>query len=439
MVSLKILMLNSAVYDRGFADVAAIHTGPLASELAANHQVCIVGQVEELTYAGENLSVKTISAPLGRWAPLSGDHSTLLASVHRAAIVLSILHIAFGRSLRERFHVIYARHGLASIAGALLSWLTGIPMVLELNGLLSLEAQILERPKAVLTLTRLIETFVLQNTDHVVAVTPELKNQVCSRYRFPTNSVSVVTLGVDTRLFQPKNKARAREECHITAEIPLVCFVGNFMPWHGLTNLVECAPEVIRKFPRTLFVLVGDGPQKSDLLRLVDRLKASQNFRFPGTVPHRHVPDYVNAADVCVIAFTLARNQIEGLSPLKLYEYMACGRPIVASAVSTVAETLGKYRCGVLVQPDDPHSLAQGIIRVLEDCNIAVRLGEKARKVALEYFSWRDIAQKISRVLETFHEDSVNGNPTCSAVSCLENHYWRILKRRPSSSAPTKQ
>ena len=133
--------------------------------------------------------------------------------------------------------------------------------------------------------------------------------------------------------------------------------------------------------------------------RFVDSLGVSQAFHFTGKIPHIEVPNYVSSADVCVAPFVRARN-VNTLSPLKLYEYMSCGKAIVASDISAVRESLGKYDCGIVVQPGDPRELAHAIIRILEDSNLALRIGKEARQIALQFFSWRTTAEKISRVCE---------------------------------------
>lgn len=114
---------------------------------------------------------------------------------------------------------------------------------------------------------------------------------------------------------------------------------------------------------------------------------------------HYEVPNYVNSADVCVAPFVRERITT-GVSPLKLYEYMSCGKPVVASDIPPVGELLAKHGCGILVQPDDSPDLARAIIRILQDRILALRIGMQARRVALQFFSWRAIAEQIARVCE---------------------------------------
>jgi glycosyltransferase involved in cell wall biosynthesis len=309
----------------------------LALELAAKHRVCIVGQIEQPVPARDNLSVTTIRAPLARWRSLYSGQNVVLATVHRTGLVFSILYSALIADLRERFDIVYARHGIPSLAGALLSRLINIPVVVELNGLLDSEAEIFHWPKLARHLTKLIEIFVFHTANAVVTVTKEGRNEVVTRFNFEGDMVTVVPNGVDTHLFRPRNKNDARRACKITPKRKVVCFVGNLMPWQGLENLIAAAPTILERFPETLFVVVGDGPQKRELSLLVDSVRISRAFYFAGKVPHTKVPNYVNSADVCVAP---SKHYGIGLSPLKLFEYMSCGKPVVASDISGVGELL---------------------------------------------------------------------------------------------------
>jgi glycosyltransferase involved in cell wall biosynthesis len=79
---------------------------------------------------------------------------------------------------------------------------------------------------------------------------------------------------------------------------------------------------------------------------------------------------------------------------------MSCGKPVVASDISGVGELLTNYSCGVVVQPDDSQGLARAIIRVLDDDRLAFRIGREARRITLQFFTWRIISEKISQVFE---------------------------------------
>jgi glycosyltransferase involved in cell wall biosynthesis len=222
-LTMKILMLNSAVYTHGLADVASIHSGSLALEFAAKHHVYVVGQMEQSEPARDNLRVARISVHLTRSLSLAPEQKTVMTIVHRVALVLSILHFTLVIGHKERFDVIYARHGLPSLAGSLLRRLFGIPMVVELNGFLDSDAEALHWPKLTRYLIKLIEILVFHSADAVVTVTKEGKKKLIARFSFEEELVTVVSNGVDTDLFRPTNRNDARRECNIGPNIVVSC------------------------------------------------------------------------------------------------------------------------------------------------------------------------------------------------------------------------
>src|SRR5690606_2863783 len=142
-----------------------------------------------------------------------------------------------------------------------------------------------------------------------------------------------------------------RKELGLELETPYVCFVGNLAPWQGVEYLVKAAPSILSRFPECHFLIVGDGVMKDNLLKLCRELGVEDKFIFTGVVAYDRVPLYINASDICAAPFILARNAKIGLSPLKLYEYMACGKTVVASNISGVSDVLEASGGGILVPP----------------------------------------------------------------------------------------
>src|SRR5439155_15606897 len=97
------------------------------------------------------------------------------------------------------------------------------------------------------------------------------------------------------------------------------------------------------------------------------RLELEKKTQFVGAVSHDRVPEYIAAADACVAPFTAERNQTLGVSALKMFEYLACGRPVVATSVPGVADLLAEFGCGISVRPDEPSELAGAIEKVVSD------------------------------------------------------------------------
>ena len=138
----------------------------------------------------------------------------------------------------------------------------------------------------------------------------------------------------------------------------------------------------------------------SSLKDMVDRYGLHQEITFAGTIKHKEVSVFINAFDVCLAPFKRERNEKIGLSPLKLYEYLACARPVIASRVQGVSEVIEKGNCGYLFEPDDMEDLASKIIKSYNERDRLSRLGNNGRILVEKRFSWERIARRVENLLK---------------------------------------
>jgi glycosyltransferase involved in cell wall biosynthesis len=313
--------------------------------------------------------------------------------------------------MRFRFDVVYARHGVSSPIAILLAKLNRIPVILEVNALFEVEAQDSNWPSLSIYLAKLIENLFLPAADAIIAVTKEIKSEISHRFHLNGNKIYIVSNGVDTYLFRPKDMYLSRKQCNIEHAKNVVCFVGNFLAYQGIHNLIKCAPIVLKNFPETVFLLVGDGPLRTDLQHHVRSMNIDYAFNFVGKVSHSEVPKYINSANICVAPFTSSISR-SGLSPLKLYEYMSCGKPVVGSNIPGLEDVLIKHECGLSVESDNPSSLAEGIIRLLGDNKLAITMGVNARKAAVEFYSWNAVAETVAKICSRIVSRTQNRSKT---------------------------
>ena len=120
-------------------------------------------------------------------------------------------------------------------------------------------------------------------------------------------------------------------------------------------------------------------------------------MRFTGAVSYEKIPLYINAGDVCVVPKIPLKS---GYSPLKLYEYMACGRPVIATRTEGF-EILEEKNAGLLVNPENSQQFANAIIQLLTDKELGSRMGEHGRTYVVENHSWEIIARRVADVCES--------------------------------------
>ncbi|MCK4225866.1 glycosyltransferase, partial [candidate division WOR-3 bacterium] len=137
----------------------------------------------------------------------------------------------------------------------------------------------------------------------------------------------------------------------------------------------------------------GDGPEMPKIQKEISQFK-NKEVLLTGRVSYKEAGRYINAFDIGVAPFIYERNANIGLSPLKIWDYAACGVPIIASRIKGL-EVIEEENIGILVQPDDPEALAQAIIRLIKYSEMRESMGKGGRKVAEEKFTWKMIAKRI--------------------------------------------
>jgi glycosyltransferase involved in cell wall biosynthesis len=168
------------------------------------------------------------------------------------------------------------------------------------------------------------------------------------------------------------------------------------------------APWVVHSLPETKFVIVGDGEMRAELESLAEKLKIRDKIIFTGFVPHENVPKYINSFDVCAAPFGgIERNVKYSFSALKLYEYMACGKPVVTTDVCGIKNDIRDIGLGVIVKADDTEAFASSLIEIMKNPELQNTMGEKARSWVLKEHSWKNVAERVSKVCENIFKERI--------------------------------
>jgi glycosyltransferase involved in cell wall biosynthesis len=316
----------------------------------------------------------------------------------------SLLYLTF-YILKWKPDAIYLRQGLFEVSPPILAWLFRVPYVIEKNGLMEDEFRSRGFSEIVIKILRLAEEINFRLSDKIVCVTEGIKREIVRRYKVNEGKLMVIPNGANIELFRPLDKRECRRKLGLEENAFYVGFVGSFAPWQGLEILIEAAKRVKEQgYAQIKHILVGDGEQEPLLRQKVREYKLEQEIKFTGRVTYEQVVYYINACDIAIAPFTKERNSIIGVSPLKVYEYLACGRPVIASRLDGIKEVIEEGKCGYLFEPGDAEELAKRIIQSYQERDALQEMGLRGRRLVENKYSWRMTAKRIVKVLNEIIE-----------------------------------
>lgn len=284
------------------------------------------------------------------------------------------------------FDLVYERYSLWSFAGMEYAAASGTPGLLEIN------APLIEEQAAYRGLVdRASAEEVAVRAFRAATVAIAVSEQVAAytrRYR-PDAPVVVVANGVDPTRFEPGLSPRLPAPPGIFT----VGFVGSLKPWHGVSVLVEAFATLHHSDSLTRLLIVGHGSERARLEADVAERGLSDAVVFTGSVGFADVPGLLASMDVGVAPYP----DLPGFyfSPLKVYEYMAAGLPVVASRIGQLTEIIEHDRTGVLCPPGDPVALALALAHLGASPEKRGQLGQWARAAVLRRHTWDRVAERI--------------------------------------------
>lgn len=372
-----------APIDLGQRNGGRTHTLELADHLTRRgHDVTLVAYgLEDAPRPYAYVDLPGAKAPRTRPFALSWGLSRLLRRLHRA----------------RPFDVVLARHHLGEMTPFTARSL-GVPNVSEVNDLSPAEWEVSSRPlrRAMLALQRAKA----KRTDRFVVTFHDQGRLAATFGRDPAH-FRFVPFAANLDVFRPLPRDASRDALGIPQGDPVLLYLGSFYPWQGVDLLVEAMHGVVREFPRARLLVVGDadagfGERGRVLREQVARLGLTENVVFRGRVPQEEAARYVAASDVCLIGQRPGR---AGYMPMKLFEYLACARPVVGSRIVGVREIVEESGGGLLAQPDDAADFAARILELLRDPAGATRMGERGRATIVARYTWERMAEAIEASL----------------------------------------
>lgn len=362
-------------------DGQGVHLDSMVAALrAAGHEVRVVGPAayEQASLGGESRMVALLRRRLPAFA------AELAELAYSGPSYLRLL-----RAAREfRPDAIYERYNLFYLAGAMVARRLGLPFLVEVNAPLAEERARFGNLR-LQRLARATEAFVWRAADRVLPVTAVLGEHVAAA-GVPGERIMVVPNGIDLHEF-PEPVLEAG-----TGKPELVLgFVGFVREWHGLDAVVR-AIAAWQGQPRLSLVVVGEGPARPGLEALAAGLGITDRVRFTGLAERDAIPRLVAGFDIA-----LQPAAVPYASPLKVFEYMAAGRAIVAPDQPNLREVLEHERTALLFDPAAPGAMWQAVLLLAADPALRARLGAAARaEVIARDLTWAGNARRAVALAE---------------------------------------
>lgn len=289
------------------------------------------------------------------------------------------------------FDLIYERYSLWSAAGCRAGGRLGVPVVTEVNAPLVLE-QAAFRSLVLEDEARAVEAEVLGRSTALAAVSRQVGDYLAGAGADPAR-VHVIGNAVDTRHFHPGVAAAAipglREDAFV------VGFTGSLKMWHGVDTLLEAFRLFREAESRAHLLICGDGPKAGWIEGFVAGARLERAVTLSGWVDHDRLPGLIARMDLATAPYP--ESEAHYFSPLKLYEYLAIGRPVVASHIGQTAELLDGSEAAVLLPPGDAAALARAMAELAADPARRRAMSEAAALEGARH-DWRGNAERVLRI-----------------------------------------
>ncbi|NWG34082.1 MAG: glycosyltransferase family 4 protein [Chloroflexi bacterium] len=313
----------------------------------------------------------------------------LARAVHFGGAVMS--HLA----LHPGYRVVHYRNIWDGLSVAQHKRRFGYKTLFEVNGLPSIELKY-HYPGIDFDLLSKIkeqEIATLHLSDAIVCPSNVTRDYIAS-LGLDRKLITVIPNGVSPSDFFP-SPPPARE-----GRVPVLLYIGTLADWQGLEVVIRAMPRILaQRLVHLHIVGRGRSRQRKVLAKQIRKLGLEDHVHIQPAAAHHEIPALIAAADICLAPLGLNdRNVTQGACPIKVLEYMAAGRPLVASNMPIVRELVREDVDALLFSPNDPEDLARQVFSLLNDVELSRRLAKSASERALTTFTWHEAQKRLAAV-----------------------------------------
>ena len=293
-----------------------------------------------------------------------------------------------------------------AIAGRVLAWWKKCPLIFSVSDIWPDSAVQLDmlHNRMLIRLAEWLEWSTYQKASLVWVVTEGIRNTLIER-GLSTERIFLVTNGVDTTKFRPLPKAQARAELGWDDRFTML-YAGNHGLVYHMTTILDAA-ALMRDYADIRVVLVGDGVKKAEMMERAQR-RELKNITFLDSMPHHRIPLLLAASDACLIPLRKLP-LLEGSLPVKMFEAMACARPILLGAEGE-ARRLAEQEAGaaIYVEPENATALVSAILHLREHPDLVEALGQRGRAFVEGRFDYDQLTAALNERITILLEEEVS-------------------------------
>jgi glycosyltransferase involved in cell wall biosynthesis len=287
---------------------------------------------------------------------------------------------------------------LCGFAGYFVSLLKRRPYVLEVRDLWPKQIIDLAAVKnnLIIAILTWVEMFMYRRAKGVITVAPATKDEIASR-GIPEEKLYTITNGIDEEFFVPKDRMSPAREKHNWGDDIIVLYIGTHGLSQGLATILDTA-EMLQNRGDIRFVFAGTGADREPLIKQAKAMQLT-NIEFLSMQHKNDMPDFYAASDICLVPLKKREVFLYNI-PSKMFEIMACGRPILLGAKGQAKKLLQDADAGIPVEPEDAHAFGDAILELADDPERRKRFGENGREHVLEHYRRNANADRFITYLE---------------------------------------
>lgn len=298
---------------------------------------------------------------------------------------------------KEKPDCVLIRPGLYDILPVWIKGTLKLPLILEINAPLYAERKMLYRmrgkPGNLSVMFNVFEIMAWKNADAIYVVSAALKNMIESRLKETSSKIKVIPNGVDLDNFDKLQASDVSRRPDLTN----ICFVGSFHPWHGIDLLIDAFKDVCAQTSLARLIIIGDGLNRKqmELKARLDNLE--DKVIFTGRLSNDETVRRLKSMDILAAPYCFVENFY--YSPIKIFEYMASGKAIVASDIGQISEVIEDGKDALLVKPESKTELVQALLKLIGSKDLRVKLGSNALQKSKNY-TWEKTAKELLDLAE---------------------------------------